>query len=169
MTYSIVAVCPKSGQIGAAVQTHQFGVGRIVPGVEAGVGAVATQAQANTAFGPDGLQRLRAGESPAEALAAMLEADGGAAHRQVGIVDAAGRTAAHTGERCIAEASHVSGEGFTTHANMMLEQGGAEEMAAAFTTTSGRLWERLSAALDAAEGLGGDIRGRQSAALVERS
>lgn len=166
MTYSIVAVCAESGQIGAAVQTHQFGVGRLVPWAEAGVGVVATQAQVNTAFGPDGLQRLRAGASPASALAAMLDADDGAAHRQVGIVDASGRSAAHTGRRCIAEASHVVGDGYTTQANMMLEAGVAERMAAAFGAAPGPLWERLLAALDAAEESGGDIRGRQSAALV---
>lgn len=166
MTYSIVALCRESGQIGGAVQTHQFGVGRIVPWVEAGVGAVATQAQANPSFGPDGLRRLRTGESPADALAAMLAADEGAAHRQVGVVDVTGRAAAHTGARCIVEASHVVGDGFTTHANMMLAPGVAEEMAAAFGQATGPLWERLLAALDAAERLGGDIRGRQSAALV---
>jgi uncharacterized Ntn-hydrolase superfamily protein len=169
VTYSIVAVCSETGQIGSAVQTHQFGVGRIVPWVEAGVGVVATQAQANTALGPEGLGRLRAGESPADALAAMLAADEGAAHRQVGVVDVSGRAAAHTGDRCIAAASHVVGDGFTTHANMMLEPGVAEEMAAVFVQSSGPLWERLLAALDAAERLGGDIRGRQSAALVVAS
>lgn len=166
MTYSIVARCRESGRLGVAVQTHQFGVGRLVPWLEAGVGAVATQANVNTAFGPEGLDRLRAGESPEAALQAMLAADDGAAHRQVGIVDSTGRAAAHTGDRCIAEASHVVGDGFTTHANMMLAPGVAEEMATVFEGTSGPLWERLLASLDAAEGLGGDIRGRQSAALV---
>jgi uncharacterized Ntn-hydrolase superfamily protein len=166
MTYSIAARCADTGQLGVAVQSHFFGVGRIVPWVVGGVGAVATQAQAELAYGDDGIVRLRAGEAPADALAAMLEADDRSAHRQVGIVDRDGRVAAHTGANCIAEASHVLGDGFTTQANMMLRGGVAERMAEVFSVSRGPLWQRLLGALDAAEATGGDIRGQQSAALV---
>lgn len=166
MTYSIVARCPSTGQLGVAVQSHFFAVGRLVPWVAAGLGAVATQAMVDVSYGKQGLARLRAGSSPEAALAAMVEADHGSATRQVGIVDAVGRVAAHTGASCIREAGHVVGDGFATHANMMKRRGVAETMAAAFTADDGPLWIRMLAALDAAEARGGDIRGRQSAALV---
>lgn len=166
MTYSIAARCADTGQLGVAVQSHFFGVGRVVPWVHGGVGAIATQAQAELNYGAEGLERLRAGESPPAALAALVAADDRSDHRQVGVVDAAGRVAAHTGASCIAEASHVVDDGFTTHANMMLEPGVAERMAEVFAASAGPLWARLLEALDAAEAAGGDIRGRQSAALV---
>ncbi len=166
MTYSICARCPITGRLGVAVQSHYFSVGSVVTWVEAGVGAVATQSMAEVAHGPNGLARLGAGETPSDALAALIAADPGGALRQVGIVDAHGGAAAHTGERCIAEAGHVVGDGFTTQANMMADPGVPEAMADAFATSRGDLWIRLLGALDAAEALGGDIRGRQSAALL---
>lgn len=165
MTYSIVARCPDTGQLGVAVQSHFFSTGAVVPWVEAGVGAVATQAMAEIAHGPDGLARLRAGRSPAEALEDVLGPDEHAETRQVAIVDATGRAAVHTGSSCIAHAGHVVGDGFTVQANMMDGPGVPEAMATAFTATDGSLATRLLAALDAAQAAGGDIRGQQSAAL----
>jgi uncharacterized Ntn-hydrolase superfamily protein len=166
VTYSIVARCPDTGQLGVAVQSHFFGTGAVVPWLAAGVGAVATQAMAEVAHGPDGLARLRAGRSPEEALADILGPDAAADTRQVAIVDATGRAAAHTGATCIEHAGHLVGDGFTTEANMMMSPGVPEAMAEAFSGSSGPLAPRLLGALDAAEATGGDIRGRQSAALV---
>ena len=166
MTYSIVARCPRTGQLGVAVQSHFFSVGSVVPWLEAGVGAVATQATAEIAHGPDGLSQLRAGRSPMEALHAILAADPHAETRQVGLIDIDGHAAAHTGQACIAHAGHVIGDGFTVQANMMARPGVPEAMAAAFSDAGGPLDGRLLDALDAAEAAGGDIRGQQSAALV---
>lgn len=166
MTYSIVARCPETAQLGVAVQSHFFSVGSVVPWVQAGVGAVATQATAEVAHGPNGLARLRSGRSPAEALADILAADEHAEIRQVALVDAIGRTAVHTGSSCIREAGGIAGDGCTVQANMMENPGVPEVMADAFTATEGPLALRMLAALDGAEAHGGDIRGRQSAALV---
>jgi uncharacterized Ntn-hydrolase superfamily protein len=138
----------------------------VVPWLEAGVGAAATQAMAEVAHGPDGLREMRGGRRADDALQAVLAADVHAETRQVGMVDAGGRAAVHTGAACIAHAGHVTGDGFTVQANMMARPGVPEAMAAAFTSTNGALAGRLLAALDAAEAAGGDIRGRQSAALV---
>lgn len=166
MTYSIVARCPETGQLGVAVQSHFFSVGSVVPWLAAGVGAVATQATAEVAHGPDGLARLRAGRSPADALHDVLGADEHAETRQVAIVDAGGRAAVHTGRSCIEHAGHVLGDGFTVQANMMERGGVPEAMAAAFASSDGALALRLLDALDAAQAAGGDIRGQQSAALM---
>ena len=166
MTYSIVARCPETGQLGVAVQSHFVGTGAVVPWLEAGVGAVATQAMAEVAHGPDGLARLRAGRSPEEALTDILGPDDGAETRQVAIVDAQGRAAVHTGAACIAAAGHVVGDGFTVEANMMNDEGVPEAMAEAFAASTGPLALRLVDALDAAQAAGGDIRGQQSAAVV---
>lgn len=165
-TYSIVAHDPGTGELGVAVQSHWFGVGPIVPWARAGVGAVATQAIVEPAYGPRLLDRLAAGEAPHEALAAELAADPQARHRQVAAVDASGRTAVHTGERCIAFAGDVRGEGFSAQANMMASPEVWQAMAHAFDAASGPLARRLLAALHAAEAHGGDVRGRQSAALL---
>ncbi len=166
MTYSIVARDPDSGQLGVAVQSHFFGVRAVVPWVESGIGAIATQAMAEISYGPLGLERLRAGESATEALAALIEGDDQSATRQVSIVDANGVIALHTGERCILDAGHRAGEGWSVQANMMRRPGVPDAMADAFTSAAGDLADRMLAALDAAEAAGGDIRGRQSAALV---
>jgi uncharacterized Ntn-hydrolase superfamily protein len=165
VTYSIVGRCPDTGQLGVAVQSHFFGTGAVVPWLEAGVGAVATQAMAEVAHGPDGLARLRDGRTPEGALADILGPDDGAPTRQVAIVDAAGLAAAHTGALCIEYAGHVVGDGFTVQANMMDGPGVPEAMAAAFSASSGALAVRLVDALDAAQAAGGDIRGQQSAAV----
>ena len=166
MTYSIVARCPDTGQMGVAVQSHFFAVGAVVPWLKAGVGAVATQATAEIAHGPDTLDRLRAGSSPADAIAAVLAPDEHADTRQLAAVDSSGKAAAHTGSSCIAAAGHVVGDGFTVQANMMARPGVPDAMAAAFRSSSGALALRLVDALDAAQAAGGDIRGQQSASLM---
>jgi uncharacterized Ntn-hydrolase superfamily protein len=166
MTYSIVARDAETGELGCAVQSHFFSVGPIVPWVEAAVGAVATQAQVETSYGPLGLERMRAGEPPADALGALIEADEKSAHRQVAMVDAQGRVATHTGAMCIREAGHRLGDGVSVQANMMLRDTVPAAMLRAYESASGDLTDRLLATLDAAEAEGGDIRGRQSAAIV---
>lgn len=166
MTYSIAARDPVSGELGVAVQSRWFNVGYAVPWVEAGLGAVATQSFIEVAHGPDGLALLRAGRSPEDALAELVAADDGEVLRQVGIVDAAGRAAAHTGTACVPWASHLVGPGVTVHANMMERASVPAAMLAAYLGWQGDLAARLLAALDAAEREGGDVRGRQSAALV---
>ena len=166
MTYSIVARCAETGQMGVAVQSHFFSVGAVVPWLEAGVGAVATQAMAEVAHGPDTLTHLRAGRAPLDALAAVLAADAHAQTRQVAAVDASGRAAAHTGALCIDAAGHVVGDGFTAQANMMWHPGVPEAMAASFTASTGPLSRRLLATLDAAQQAGGDLRGQQSASVT---
>lgn len=165
-TYSIVARDPATGELGVAVQSHWFSVGSVVPWAEAGVGAVATQSFVDSSYGPLGLALMRAGRSAPEALAGLLAADEGRAVRQVAMVDAQGRVAAHTGKKCIAEAGQRVGKGFSVQANLMA---GAEvwpAMARAFEAAKGDLAERMLQALEAAQQAGGDIRGQQSAALL---
>jgi uncharacterized Ntn-hydrolase superfamily protein len=166
MTYSIVARDPDTGELGGAVQTRWFNVGSGVLWAEPGVGAIASQSFSEPAYGANGLDRLRRGESPADALAAMLAEDDGSAVRQVGIVDALGRSAAHTGSRCVVAAGHITGTDVSIQANMMERSTVWPAMQAAFLGTSGDLAGRLMAALVAAEAEGGDVRGRQSAALL---
>lgn len=166
MTYSIVARDPETGQLGVAVQSHYFSVGSVVTWAEAGVGAVATQAFAEVSYGPLGLELMRAGKTAAEALAELVAKDALSFRRQVAMVDAAANTAVHTGDRCIAHAGHLTGDGVTVQANMMERDTVPGAMLAAYQKSSGRLAERLLAALDAAEAEGGDIRGRQSAAML---
>lgn len=166
MTYSIVARDARTGELGVAVQSHWFAVGPLVPWAEAGVGAIATQAFVEPAYGHEGLELLRGGRPADEALAALVAGDPGQATRQVAIVDARGVAAVHTGERCIAAAGHELGEGFSVQANMMASPAVWPAMARAFRATTGDLADRLLAALDAGEAAGGDVRGRQSAALV---
>ena len=165
-TYSIVARDAAPGQLGVAVQSHWFSVGSVVPWAEAGVGAVATQSFVEPSYGPLGLARLKKGEPPEQALAALLAVDPHPEVRQVGMVDAQGRVAAHTGPGCIPAAGHRTGAGYTTQANLMLSREVPEAMAKAFEAARGPLAERLLAALEAAESVGGDIRGKQSAALL---
>ena len=166
MTYSIVARDPKTGKFGVAVQSHYFSVGPVVPWVEAGVGAVATQAFVEVSYGPRGLELMRAGKPAPDALDELVTADPDAARRQVAMVDAHGNVAAHTGELCIAYAGHKTGDGVSVQANMMERDTVPAAMLAAYESTSGDLTDRLLAAMDAAEAEGGDIRGRQSAAIV---
>jgi uncharacterized Ntn-hydrolase superfamily protein len=165
-TYSIVARDPATGQLGVAVQSHWFSVGALVPWAEAGVGAVATQSFVDPSYGPLGLSLLRAGRSAPEALAGLLAADAGREVRQVAMVDAAGSVAAHTGARCIEAAGHRVGKDYSVQANMMRNDTVWPAMARAFEASKGDLAERMLAALEAAETSGGDIRGKQSAALI---
>lgn len=166
MTYSIVARDPETGSLGVAVQSHFFGVGSVVPWLRAGVGAIATQATVDITYGPLGLDLLSAGRAPEDALRGLTAADPGADSRQVAVIDTTGRVAVHTGERCIADAGDHAGQGYSVQANMMTRPGVPDAMATAFEATEGDLPTRLLAALDAAEAAGGDIRGRQSAALA---
>ena len=166
MTYSIVARDAVTGELGVAVQTHQPSVGALCPFAEPGVGAVATQSIVEPAYGPLGITAMRDREAPADALQRLLAEDDGRDLRQVAFVDRNGDVAVHTGDRCIAHAGHVIGDGFSCQANMMRDPGVPEAMAAAFTTAAGDLAHRLLAALDAAQDAGGDIRGMQSAALI---
>jgi uncharacterized Ntn-hydrolase superfamily protein len=165
-TYSIVALDKTTGELGVAVQSHWFSVGALVPWAESGVGAVATQSFVEPSYGPLGLELMKVGKSAEEALAALLRADKNETVRQVAMVDARGKAAAHTGKNCIAEAGHYVGDGFSCQANMMLKSTVWKAMAQAFETTKGELADRLIAALEAAEKEGGDIRGRQSAAII---
>ncbi len=165
-TYSIVARDPDTGDMGVAVQSHWFSVGALVSWAEAGVGAIATQSFVNVSFGPQGLARLRAGQTAPQVLQTLLEADEGRALRQVAVVDAAGNVAAHTGEKCVPQAGHIVGEGFSVQANMMLDDQVWPAMAQAYIQSQAPLPERLVAALEAAQEQGGDIRGQQSAALL---
>lgn len=166
MTYSIIARDAASGDMGCAVQSHFFSVGPVVPWAEAGTGVVATQSMVQPSYGPSGLDLMRRGMSAAEALGALLHVDANAEQRQVAMIDATGAVAAHTGSRCIAHAGHRTGDGVSVQANMMERDTVPDAMLSAYTFAGGELAERLLAALDAAEAEGGDIRGRQSAAVV---
>ncbi|MBC7231988.1 MAG: DUF1028 domain-containing protein [Chloroflexi bacterium] len=165
-TFSIVARDEQTGDLGVAVQSHWFAVGRLVCWAEAGVGAVATQAMVQVSYGPLGLERMRRGFSAPETLADLLAADEGRELRQVAMVDAQGRVAAHTGAQCIAEAGHEIGPGFSVQANIMANSQVWPAMAHAFRQAQGDLAERLLCALEAAQEAGGDLRGKQSAALL---
>jgi uncharacterized Ntn-hydrolase superfamily protein len=166
VTYSIVARDDRSGELGVAVQSHYFGVGSLVSWAEAGVGAVATQSVAEPAYGTRGLDLMRAGASAPEALHRLLAEDRQERVRQVAFIDRHGRVATHTGSRCIREAGHRVADGVSAQANIMERPGVPDAMVAAFRAAEGDLAERLVVALEAAEGEGGDLRGRQSAALV---
>ncbi|MFO7780578.1 MAG: DUF1028 domain-containing protein [Spirochaetia bacterium] len=165
-TYSIIAIDAEAGEMGAAVQSHYFSVGSIVPWARAGVGVVATQALVNAQFGPDGLALLEAGHSPRDALSKLLESDEGSAYRQVALLAPGQAPVTHTGETCIAEAGHVTSTDYSCQANMMLNDTVWEAMSQAFDAEEGSLSHRMLTALKAAEYEGGDIRGRQSAAMV---
>lgn len=165
-TFSIVARDPATGELGVAVQSHWFSVGPIVPWAEAGVGAVATQSFVDSSYGPLGLDLMRAGRSAPDALKALLAGDDGRDLRQVAMIDAQGRVAAHTGRKSIEAAGHIVGKDYSVQANLMLNERVWPEMARAFESAQGDLAERMLAALDAAQAVGGDIRGKQSAALI---
>ena len=165
-TYSIAARDPDSGELGVAVQSHWFSVGSLCTWARPGVGAVATQSVVEPGHGPRGLDRLAAGEDASTALAALLAADELAPVRQVGIVDAHGGVAVHTGAGCIPEAGDVRGDHWVCQANMMERATVPDAMSAGFARSDGDLAERLMTALEAAEAEGGDVRGRQSAALL---
>jgi uncharacterized Ntn-hydrolase superfamily protein len=165
-TFSIVACDLDRPAWGVAVASKFLAVGSVVGWARAGAGAVATQALAKVGFGPDGLDMMAGGKSASEALAALLAADLGAADRQVGLVDAQGNAAAHTGEGCFDWAGHRMGEGFTCQGNILTGPEVLDAMVGAFTTASGELADRLVAALAAGDAAGGDRRGKQSAAIL---
>jgi len=165
-TYSIVARDPATGEMGVAVQSHWFSVGSIVTWAEAGVGVVATQSLVDPAYGPKGLELMRQGVPAPEALKRLVAADTGRTGRQVAMVDATGAVDAYTGSHAIAAAGHHVGAQYSVQANMMGKASVWPAMAKAFEAASGSLADRLVAALEAAEREGGDIRGRQSAALI---
>ena len=165
-TYSIVARDADTGELGVAVQSHWFSVGSMVSWAEPGVGAVATQSFIDPNYGPLGLQLMRAGKTAAEALAALLAIDEYANVRQIGMIDANGVVANHTGDSSIADHCDIAADNYSVQANMMWKPTVCEAMAAAFEAADGDLAERMMVALEAAQGEGGDIRGKQSAAML---
>lgn len=165
-TYSIVARDSITGEMGVAVQSHWFSVGTIVSWGEAGVGVVATQSFVNPALGPDGLAMMATGIAAPLVLDSLLKADEGRAVRQVAMLDAKGQVKSYTGAKCIQAAGHHIGKQYAVQANMMRNSTVWKAMSKAYEEAEGPLAERLLLALEAAEAAGGDIRGRQSAALL---
>ena len=165
-TYSIVARDSITGELGVAVQSHWFSVGPVVPWARAGVGAVATQSLVLVSYGPLGLDLMEQGMSAREAIEKLVDEDPHSSVRQVAMVDRDGSAAALTGDSCIAHASHRTGAGYSVQANMMLTDRVPAAMARAYETSDGDLAERMLASLEAAEREGGDVRGRQSAAIL---
>jgi uncharacterized Ntn-hydrolase superfamily protein len=165
-TFSIVARDPTTGEMGVAVQSHWFSVGSIVTWAEAGVGAIATQALAEPGYGPRALELMRIGIPATQALQQLVSEDQGRDGRQVAMIDAFGRVSAYTGKNAIAAAGHHVGRDYSVQANMMANAKVWPAMASAFEAAKGDLADRLLSALDAAQAAGGDIRGKQSAALL---
>ncbi|PIS31220.1 MAG: Zn-dependent protease [Candidatus Marinimicrobia bacterium CG08_land_8_20_14_0_20_45_22] len=165
-TYSIVAYDEMTGELGVAVQSHWFSVGQLVPWAKAGVGAVATQSFVKVEYGPDGLALMEKGLSAEKALKKLLENDKDSAVRQVAMIDVKGFVSAYTGSRCVNMAGHHIGKNYSVQANMMENNTVWDAMAKAFETAPGDLADRMMSALEAAEKEGGDIRGRQSAAML---
>lgn len=165
-TFSIVARDPATGEMGVAVQSHWFSVGPLVPWAEGGVGAVATQSFVDVSYGPRGLALMKQGMSAPDALAKLLAEDSERDVRQVAMVDAQGRVAVHTGAKCIYGAGDTTGQGFTCQANLMKNDRVWGAMARGFAAARGDLADRLIAALRAGQAAGGDVRGRQSAAIL---
>ena len=166
MTYSIAARDPETGLMGLGLQSHFFSVGSIATFAEAGVGAICSQAFASRQYGPMGLELLRSGQPAPAVLDALRHLDPHAEVRQVGIVDAAGRAAAFTGERCAPHAGHRVGDGVAAQGNMLAGPDVWGAMVDAYEKSDGDMAERILAAMDAAEEAGGDARGRQSAHLL---
>ena len=169
MTYSIVARDPETGRLGVAVQSHYLGVGPVVPWLEPGVGAIATQARVDVSYGPIGLELLRNGRKAEQVVAALIASDLTPEVRQVGVVDADGGAAAFTGTETIPAAGHLVRDGFTVQGNLLERETCWPAMATAYEAALGDglpFSERLLRALEAAEGEGGDVRGRQSAAIM---
>ncbi len=165
-TFSIVALDPANGDLGVVVQSKCLAVGNVVPWARAGVGAVATQALANANYGPDGLRLLEAGESAQAACDRLVADDDGGEHQQVGIVDAHGTAATHTGLGCLSWAGGRTGAGYAAQGNLLVSQATVDAMAETFEATGGTLAERLITALAAGHAAGGDSRGMQSAAIL---
>ena len=167
MTWSIIAQDNASGQFGIAVATRFFAVGSRVPHIAARFGAIATQALVNPYYGIDGLKLLREGRAPREIVETLIAADAGRESRQLHVMDASGRIAAHTGKECVDWCGHLDGKGFSIAGNMLAGGRVLEETATAYTANEGRPFaQRLIAAMRAGEAAGGDKRGRQSAALL---
>lgn len=164
-TFSIVAADLASGDLGIAVASKFLACGAVVPWASAGAGAVATQSYSNTAYGPDGIALMREGMSASDVLARFIAEDPDRDLRQVGMVDARGDAAAHTGGKCHGWAGHIVGEGFAAQGNLLVGADTVAAMASAYRTATGPLSDRLVAALAAGEAAGGDRRGRQAAAL----
>ena len=165
-TFSIVARDTVTGEMGVAVQSHWFSVGSLVTWAEAGVGAVATQSFVDPAYGPLGLDLMRTGKTAEQALGALLATDPGKDVRQVAMIDVNGNVAAHTGSKCIQGAGHIVGKNYSVQANLMMNDKIWPAMSKAYENAKGDLAERMLAALDAAQSVGGDIRGKQSAAIL---
>jgi uncharacterized Ntn-hydrolase superfamily protein len=165
-TFSIVGFDPQTGDLGVAVQSKFLAVGAVVPFAKAGVGAVATQSWANTSYGPRGLDLLAAGKSPEEAIAALTGADDRPEQRQVGIVDAQGRSATFTGPNCFSWAGGMTGPNFAAQGNILVGEDTVRALAEAFQQAQESLAHRLVEALAAGQRAGGDSRGQQSAALL---
>ncbi len=166
MTFSIVAIDRATGDIGVAVASKFLAVGSVVPWAAAGVGGIATQALANVRYGPDGLAALTAGRTAEQVVAALTEADPGAAERQLGVVDVRGNGATYTGDGCLPWAGGRTGPGYAAQGNILAGAHVVDALAASFESATGLLPDRLLAALLAADRAGGDRRGRQSAALL---
>lgn len=165
-TYSIVARDPETGEMGVAVQSHWFSVGSIVSWGEAGVGVVATQSFVNPAFGPNGLELLKSGMTAEQVVDKLISEDEGRDVRQLAIIDVNGKVKSYTGKNCIPGAGNIVGENYSVQANLMLNDKVPGAMSKAFEESKGPLAERMMAALFAAENVGGDIRGKQSAAIL---
>jgi uncharacterized Ntn-hydrolase superfamily protein len=165
-TFSICAVDQVAGEVGCAVQSKYFSVGSVVPWARAGFGAVATQAAGVAAYGPRALELLEQGVTPDETLTSVLADDEQRETRQLGVVAADGRSAAHTGAECLAWAGHRTGDGYAVQGNILAGGAVVAEMERAFLATGGSLAERLVASLEAGQAAGGDARGQQSAAIV---
>ena len=165
-TFSIVATDPERTYWGVAVSTKPLAVGAVVPWAEWRVGAIATQAMSNYRYGPDGLALLRKGLSAEEVVERLTRVDPKREHRQLGVVDRRGRSAAWTGKKCRASANHVLGDGFSCQGNLLAAETVVPAMAVAFESTRGPLARRMLAALRAGAANGGDRRGIESAALL---
>jgi uncharacterized Ntn-hydrolase superfamily protein len=165
-TFSIVGFDPQTGDLGVAVQSKFLAVGAVVPFARAGVGAVATQSWANTSYGPRGLDLLAAGKSPEEAIAALTGADDRPEQRQVGIIDAQGRSASFTGPNCFSWAGGMTGPNFAAQGNILVGEDTVRALTETFQQAQGSLAHRLVEALAAGQRAGGDSRGQQSAALL---
>ncbi len=165
-TYSIVAYDEETGEMGVAVQSHWFSVGTIVSWGEAGVGVVATQSFVNPQYGPDGLMMLKEGLSPDEIVRKLTTEDEGRAVRQLAVLNKQGIAASYTGDNCIKDAGNLIGKHYSVQANMMLNDKVWPAMALAFENSKGSLAERMLISLEAGQAAGGDIRGKQSAAIL---
>ncbi|WP_144478028.1 DUF1028 domain-containing protein [Cytobacillus oceanisediminis] len=166
MTFSIVGYDPQEKEWGIAVQSKFLGVGAVVPFAKAGVGAVATQSYANTAYGPQALELMAQGKSAEEAMELITKDDPDKEMRQVGLIDAEGNPATFTGTYCYDWAGGITGKHFAAQGNILVDENTVKAMAETFETTEGSLAQRLLQALNAGQQAGGDSRGQQSAALL---